>query len=104
MENNVPKLSSNFRIYGAFILGLLTAVAVTSCVEIYLPLAGMVDLAEERTRLERELEQAVSQVVRLEALLASGFADKAPETVVAKEREKLEDYKMTVEKIKAQLG
>jgi len=81
-----------------------SVVAVTAGVEVYLPLAGMVDLAEERTRLERELEQAVSQVVRLEALLASGFADKAPETVVAKEREKLEDYKMTVEKIKVQLG
>ena len=32
MENNVPKLSSNFRIYGAFILGLLTAIAVRALI------------------------------------------------------------------------
>jgi hypothetical protein len=32
MENKVPKLSSNFRIYGAFILGLLTAIAVRALI------------------------------------------------------------------------
>ncbi|MFC2028668.1 valine--tRNA ligase [Chloroflexota bacterium] len=81
-----------------------SAVAVTSGVEIHLPLAGMVDLAEERTRLEKELEQTLSQVERLEALLASDFASKAPEAVVEKECEKLDSFKQTAEKIRKQLG
>jgi valyl-tRNA synthetase len=72
-------------------------------VEIYLPLAGMVDLAEEKTRLERELKEAESHIQRLEKLLAGDFANKAPAQLVAKEREKLAGYQETAEKIKAQL-
>jgi valyl-tRNA synthetase len=79
------------------------AALVVGPVEIYLPLAGMVDLEQERTRLEKELAEAESQIARLEKLLAGDFAKKAPEAVVAKEREKLASYKETAEKIRAQL-
>src|SRR5581483_2568480 len=72
-------------------------------VEIFLPLAGMVDLADEKSRLEKELAEAQSHIERLEKLLASDFANKAPAAVVAKEREKLAGYKETAEKLKAQL-
>ncbi len=72
-------------------------------VEIFLPLAGMVDLADEKSRLEKELAEAQSHIERLEKLLASDFANKAPAPVVAKEREKLAGYKETAEKLKAQL-
>ncbi len=77
---------------------------VVGAVEIYLPLAGAVDSAEERARLEKELKEAESHIERLEKLLSSDFANKAPAPVVAKEREKLAGYKETAEKIKAQLG
>jgi len=80
-----------------------TAALVVGSVEIYLPLVGMVDLEEERARLTRELKEAESQIARLEKLLASDFAQKAPPAVVAKEREKLEGFKETAQKIKAQL-
>jgi len=72
-------------------------------VEIYLPLAGMVDLANEKARLEKELKEAESHIQRLENLLSSDFANKAPATLVQKERDKLAGYKDTAEKIKAQL-
>jgi valyl-tRNA synthetase len=77
---------------------------VVSSVEIYLPLAGMVDLAEEKTRLDKELKEAESHIARLEKLLAGDFANKAPAHLVAKEREKLAGYQETAEKIKAQLS
>jgi valyl-tRNA synthetase len=80
-----------------------SAVLVVGSVEIYLPLAGMVDLANEKARLEKELKEAESHIQRLEKLLSSDFANKAPAQVVAKEREKLAGYKETAEKIKAQL-
>jgi valyl-tRNA synthetase len=79
------------------------AALVVGPVEIYLPLVGMVDLAEDKARLEKELAEAESHIARLEGLLSSPFAQKAPEAVVAKEREKLATYKETAEKIKAQL-
>ena len=72
-------------------------------VEIYIPLAGMVDLANDKPRLEKELKEAQSHIERLEKLLSSDFANKAPAALVAKEREKLDGYKDTAEKIKAQL-
>ncbi len=77
---------------------------VIGAVEVYIPLAGMVDLADEKARLEKELKETQLQIERLEKLLSSDFANKAPAPVVAKEREKLASYKETAEKIKAQLN
>jgi len=77
---------------------------VVGPVEIYLSLAGVVDSAEERVRLEKDLAEIESQIARLDTLLGSDFANKAPAAVVNKEREKLAAFKETAEKIKAQLG
>ena len=79
------------------------AALVVGSIEIYLPLAGMVDLTNEKARLEKELKEADSHIQRLETLLGSDFANKAPAALIAKEREKLAAYKDTAEKIKAQL-
>jgi len=76
---------------------------VAGSIEIYIPLAGMVDLANDRPRLEKELKEAQSHIERLEKLLSSDFANKAPAALVAKETEKLAAYKDTAEKISAQL-
>ena len=73
-------------------------------VEIHLPLAGLVDPEVERARLGHELAEAEGQITRLEKLLASDFAAKAPPALVQKEREKLAAYRETAEKIRVQLG
>ncbi len=57
----------------------------------YLPLAGLVDLDKERERLSKELADLAQQIQRVSGLLNSPFAQKAPEAVVQKEREKLAD-------------
>ncbi|HLA06442.1 MAG TPA: class I tRNA ligase family protein, partial [Anaerolineales bacterium] len=76
---------------------------VSGTTAIYLPLAGMVDLANDKARLDKELKEAESHIQRLENLLNGEFADKAPAALVQKEREKLAGYKDTAEKIKPQL-
>jgi valyl-tRNA synthetase len=76
---------------------------VVGPIEAYLPLAEIVDPAEQRVRLSKELAEATSQVERLQKLLASQFAERAPEEVVEKERQKLIEYQETVSKINAQL-
>ncbi|MGB3714268.1 MAG: valine--tRNA ligase [Candidatus Promineifilaceae bacterium] len=58
-------------------------------ITVYLPLAGLVDLEKERSRLQSELAQLDEQKVRLTKLLASAFAQRAPAHVVDREREKL---------------
>jgi valyl-tRNA synthetase len=72
-------------------------------VEIYLPLEGMVDTAEERERITKALSEAESQAARLEKLLSSSFADRAPAEIVQKEKMKLADFLETVAKLKNQL-
>ncbi len=79
-------------------------VLVVGAVEIYLPLAGMVDLAEERARLEKELHETEGQIARLEKLLASPFAEKAPAQVVQNERDKLAGFQETAIKLRRQLA
>ena len=76
---------------------------VVGPVEIYLPLSGLVDAVEERSRLEKDLAEVESQIQRLQTLLAGSFGEKAPPAVVQKEREKLEAYQQTAEKLKSQL-
>ncbi len=77
---------------------------VVSGVEIFLDLAEKMDSAEDTARLVKDLELLNSQVDRLEKLLASDFATKAPAAVVEKERSRLKEFLETREKIKAQLG
>lgn len=67
---------------------------VSGGVEVYLPLAGMVDLERERARLAKELERLGGEMARAEKLLANeSFVAKAPAAVIQKEREKLEGYR-----------
>jgi len=80
----------------------LTAIVVDR-VEIFLELSNESDDEADRERLAKELSEVESQIKRLEALLASPFAQKAPEKVVNAEREKLADYKVTAQKLRERL-
>lgn len=67
--------------------------AVVTGVEMYLPLAGLIDIAQEITRLEKEIQHLNSEVERVEKKLNNpGFVTKAPEKVIEEERAKLADY------------
>ena len=76
---------------------------VASGVEVYLPLSGMVDLEAEKVRIQNELVEVQKQIERLETLLDSPFAQKAPAKVVDVEREKLRTFFLTAEKLRSQL-
>jgi valyl-tRNA synthetase len=73
-------------------------------VEVYLPLAGMVDLDRERARLTAELEAAQSEVARLEKVLSNEqFVAKAPPQVVQRERDKLAETAARVSTLQERL-
>jgi valyl-tRNA synthetase len=76
---------------------------IAGAVEIYLPLSGMLDLEGERMRLQKELAGTQAQIDRLEKLLGSDFANKAPSAVVQKERQRLAAFQETAGKLKTQL-
>ncbi|MGC8878135.1 MAG: valine--tRNA ligase [Anaerolineae bacterium] len=63
---------------------------VVGGVEVYLPLAGMIDVEAERARLSKELERVTEQLARSERTLSNpNFVNKAPPEVVEKERAKM---------------
>ncbi len=77
---------------------------VVEDIEIFLNMSADKDNQADRERLEKELEEAESQIARLEKLLASPFAQKAPANVVDAEKEKLAGYKSSAEKLRERLG
>ena len=76
---------------------------VVAGIEVYLPLAGLVDVESERARLQKELAEIQAQIERLDNLLKSDFARRAPPPLVEKERQKLVDFKETAGKLNEQL-
>jgi valyl-tRNA synthetase len=84
------------------------AALVVRDVEVFLPLAGLVDLDAERARLRKELEAAEADIARREGRLSNaGFVEKAPEQVVQRERDGLAAVRVTAERLRerlAQLG
>jgi valyl-tRNA synthetase len=69
----------------------------------YLPLAGLVDLEQERERLSKELADLVREIERVSNLLAGPFAKRAPANVVQKERDKLARLQASREEIEQRL-
>ncbi|MDR7237416.1 valine--tRNA ligase [Neobacillus drentensis] len=68
--------------------------AVITGLEIILPLEGLINIDEEIARLEKEFERLNKEVERVQKKLSNeGFMKKAPESVVAEERAKENDYR-----------
>ena len=84
-----------------------SATQVLPGVEVYVPLAGLMDLAAERKRLMKERDELRVHIERLAAKLANeGFTAKAPAAVVQQERTRLaemQDRIATLERNVAEL-
>jgi valyl-tRNA synthetase len=66
------------------------ATQVLTGVEVYVPLAGLMDLAAERRRLQKERDDLQGHIERLVGKLSNdGFLAKAPAAVVEQERARL---------------
>ena len=73
--------------------------------EVVLPLGGLVDLAQERARLGKQIGEAETQRERLQAKLATpGFAAKAPAAVVERERTRLQEVRQRLAGLHDRLG
>ncbi|ANW23997.1 MULTISPECIES: valine--tRNA ligase [Vibrio] len=71
--------------------------------ELMIPMAGLIDKDAELARLDGEIKKTHGEIKRIEGKLGNeGFVAKAPEAVVAKEREKLEGYQETLIKLEEQ--
>ena len=77
---------------------------VTHAAQISMPLAELVDLEKEKARLEKELKKQGAELDKLNTKLNNpGFVNKAPEQVVAAEKERAVKLTELVAKLEEQL-
>ena len=78
---------------------------VTHDAKVFMPLAELVDMEKEKARLTKDLGKKQGELKGLEGKLSNpGFLNKAPEAVVAAERERAEKLRGLIEKLEAQLA
>jgi len=71
-------------------------------IEIFVPLAGLVDVDKEQAKLKKDQDKTEAELARCQGKLANEkFMANAPEEVKAKEREKIGEMQAKLEKIKA---
>ena len=74
--------------------------AVLSDVIVVLPLAKLVDLAEEKAKLVQNKEKLVKEIERCNQMLSNpNFVNKAPQAKVDAEKEKLVNYQKQLEEV-----
>ena len=72
--------------------------------KVFIPFEELVDIEEERKRLEGEKAKLESEVLRGEKMLSNpGFVNKAPESKVNEEKAKLENYKQMLKNVEERL-
>jgi valyl-tRNA synthetase len=81
-----------------------SAISLLGETKILIPMAGLIDKDAEMARLEKEIQKIGKELPRIEGKLNNPkFMDKAPEQVVAKEREKLQTLNTSLKNLEEQL-
>jgi valyl-tRNA synthetase len=71
---------------------------------IILPLAGTIDIAVEKARLDKEAKRLDGEIEKVDKKLGNAqFLERAPEEVVAELRERRAGYAAGLEKVRAAL-
>ena len=83
--------------------GPASATALVGEMEILIPMAGLIDKDAELARIAKALDKAEKDFSRTQGKLSNEkFVSNAPEAVINKEREKLEEFRIAMEKLKEQ--
>ena len=79
------------------------AAAVVGNLRVLIPLAGLIDLDAERTRLSKEIARIQAEIKRCEGKLGNAnFVDHAPAAVVEQERQRLSDWNVQIDALRSQ--
>ncbi len=99
---NLAKLDS-ITVLGADDTAPASATQLLGAMDLLIPMAGLIDKEAELSRIAKQLEKMQQEAARVAGKLANeGFVAKAPEAVLAKEREKLADAEAAISKLLAQ--
>lgn len=77
---------------------------ITDGIEVYIPFEELVDVEEERNRLEEEKAKVIAEIERATKMLNNpGFVNKAPAAKIEEEKVKLEKYQDVLKSIEERL-
>jgi valyl-tRNA synthetase len=77
------------------------ATAIAGNADIFIPLAGMINVEDEKNRLAKEIERLEKYIQSIETKLANkNFVERAPKEVVDKERERIVQAKTEHDKLR----
>ena len=80
------------------------ATGVIKDAEVYIPLEGIIDITQERDRLQKEIAKISKEIDTFSRKLSNkDFVDKAPRAVVEKDTAKLQEYKVKRDKLEQSL-
>ena len=80
------------------------ATAVLGELQLSIAMAGLIDVAAETARLQREIAKLEVELVRSESKLSNeNYVAKAPVEVVTKERERVADLQLSLERFRKQI-
>ena len=78
---------------------------VTDDIDVFIPLKELVNMEEEKARLEEERKRLLGEITRCEKMLSNpGFMNKAPKAKIDEETEKLKKYKEMLAKVEESLN
>jgi valyl-tRNA synthetase len=79
------------------------AAAVVGSLRVLIPLAGLIDLTAEKTRLAKEIARIEGEIKKCEGKLGNAnFVANAPAEVVAQERQRIVDWNTTLTALREQ--
>ncbi len=82
----------------------MSATALVGTMEILVPMAGLIDKDAEIARLSKESAKLELDITKTEGKLSNAaFVDKAPAEVVEKERARVAENKVSIEKLREQI-
>jgi valyl-tRNA synthetase len=80
------------------------ALSLVGELKVMVPLAGLIDIAAEQTRISKEVERIRGEIQRIEKKLSNeSFVAKAPAEVVEKERLRAAEFNASLETLSAQI-
>ena len=81
-----------------------SAAAVINSLELFIPLAGLIDIEKEQDRLKNQIEDMKGRLNSVNSKLNNkNFVSRAPENVVKNEQTKQKKYMLSLEKLKNNL-
>ncbi len=85
--------------------GPMSATQLVGNMKVLVPMAGLIDVEAEKARLNKEIAKVEKDLARITGKLSNeGFVSKAPEAVIAKEKEKAANHESTVANLKEQIA